>query len=197
MHKSRSPKQKKDKYLLKSDRLKAEIDELIAHLYNTNAKDTELRYENLKTYRIEVQRSFILYTHLAIEDLLRALLFDFLARQNRLMSKKQIIKTVDDMRSADLIHWCGRLRLITPRRYEQLLELNRIRNACAHNWLLDIPKYKRKAGGKSHRRIRVPVVKYHGKNLLGRDVFLDDFLPTYGGIYVSLLGTVWKIQGKI
>jgi|SRR5579872_992215 len=197
MAKHRSPRQKRDVFLRKSERLRGEIEELVGPLYGTNAKDSKLRYENLRTYRAEVQRSFVLSMHLAIEDLLRALLFDFLAKRNRRLSKKELVKTVDGMRSAELIHWCGRLRLITPKWYELLLELNRIRNACAHNWLLDVPKYKRPAGGQPQKRIRLPVVTYQGKNLLDRDVLLHGFCPTYGRIYVRLLGTVWRLQGKI
>jgi hypothetical protein len=83
MAKDKSRNHKKNSLLLKAGRLKAEIERLVDFLYNTNSKDTYLRYKGFKTYRVEVQRSFILYVHLAIEDLLRALLFDFVAKQNK------------------------------------------------------------------------------------------------------------------
>lgn len=195
--KHNSPTRKRDVFLRKSESLKAEIDGLVSSLYGIEGKDTKLRYENLKTYRAEIQRSFVLYMQLAIENLLRALLFDFLTKHNIALSKKELKKTVDDMKSADLIHWCSRLRTITQKRYTQLLELNRIRNACVHNWILDAPKYKKLAGGRQPKRIRLPVVTYKGRNLLDREVFLEDFCPTYGRMYVQLLGTVWRKQGKI
>lgn len=197
MAKLGAQRQKRDVFLRKSERLKKEIEDLVSALYNTNEKDTRLRLEYLKTYRTEVQRSFVLHMHLAIENLLRALLFDFLAKRNRRLSKKDLIKAVDGIWSAELIHWCGRLRLIKPKWYERLIELNRIRNACSHNWILDIPKHKRAAGGQPQKRIKVPVVTYKDKNLLNSDLLLHDFCPTYGRIYVGLLGIVWKLQGKI
>jgi len=74
---------------------------------------------------------------------MKALVFDFLVKQNHSLLKREAINAVDAMRSVDLILWCGRMRLLTPRQYRQLLELNRIRNACAHKWIIDIPKQKK------------------------------------------------------
>lgn len=189
--------QKKNVFLFKAEGLKAEAGRLVDLLYGTNLKDTKLRYENLKTYRVEIQRSFILYAQLAIDGLLRALLFGFLAKHSRGLAKKQLKNTVDEMRSADLVHWCGHLGLIKPKWYMQLLELNRIRNACVHKWLVDVPKYKRRTGGKPAMRIKVPVVRYQGRNLLHGNLFSEDFCPTYGRIYMRLLSIVWRRQGKI
>ena len=67
-------------YGARCDRLTKEIEKLVSALYNTSDDDDRLRCENLKTYRVEVMRSFILYMHLAIEDLLRALFFDFIKK---------------------------------------------------------------------------------------------------------------------
>jgi hypothetical protein len=76
-------KTKGDRLARKVEVLKAKIDKLSDPLYNLNARDPELRYEKLKTYRAEVIRGFVVYMHLAIEDLLTALFFDFLVRLNR------------------------------------------------------------------------------------------------------------------
>jgi len=78
-------------------------------------------------------QNFVFHMHLAIEDLLRALLFDFLVKRNRQLTKKKAIRIVEDLWSADLVDWCGRLKLVKPRQYKQLLELNRVRNKCGHN----------------------------------------------------------------
>ena len=188
---------KRDVFARKSEAVKRDIDGLLASLYGIGGKDTRLTYLNLKAYRAEVQRGFVLYTHLAIEDLLRALLFDFLARLNRRISKRELIRAVDDLRSADLVHWCGRLKLVKPKWYGSLLELNRIRNACAHNWVLDLTKYRRNHPRRPRNPRKGFFLKYQGKGLLDREVLLHDFCPTYGQIYLGLLGKVWRLQGKI
>jgi hypothetical protein len=174
--------------------LKTEIDEIVCLLYGTDNKDIDVRYYNLKTYRAEIFRSFILHMHLAIEELLRALLFDFMVRQNRQLKSKETIRTLNDLRSAEIVHWCGRLRLVTPKQYDELLELNRIRNKCAHHWLLDIPKYKVIRFGNNKKRVTIPVVTYKGKNVMTRDVFVRSFTRTVGNVYLKLLFRVWKIQ---
>jgi hypothetical protein len=139
----------------------------------------------------------VLSLHLAIEDLLRAILFDFVARQNRRLTKKETIRIVNDLRSADLIHWCGRLNLLSPRHYDALLELNRIRNRCAHHWLLDLPSSKRVGPKGKRKRITVPAVSYQNKSLFAKRTFVDDFSPVYSGLYLKLLFRVWKMQGKL
>jgi hypothetical protein len=184
-------------YANKANRLKAEIEELQHSLFNIEATDPQLRYENLKTFRAEIMRTFVLSLHLAIEDLLHAILFDFLARHNRRLTKRETIRIVDEMRSADLIHWCARLNLVTSAQYRNLLELNRIRNACAHNWILDLPRSRRIGQKGMRKRIKVPIVVYKGGNLLTKKMFTDEFCPVYSGLYLNLLLRVWKMQGKL
>lgn len=186
-----------DKLVSKAERLKAEIENLENELYNVNARDPYLRCENLKSYRLEIMRSFVVSLHLAMEDLLHAILFDFLARQNRRLTKKETIQIVDAMRSAELIHWCGRLNLVTPLQYRNLLELNRTRNACAHHWILDLSD-SRWVGPKGRRkRIRVPAVTYKNQNLFTGHIFTQEFCPVYWRLYLKLLRKVWKMQGKL
>lgn len=96
-------KAKPDIFERKEKRLQAEIEKLIANLYNTNARDSRLRYENLKTYRIEIIRGFIVYAHLAMEDLLRDFIVDFIKHQTRLFPVRKVKSMVDGMRSAEVI----------------------------------------------------------------------------------------------
>ncbi len=181
----------------RADRLKSEINDIEEFLFNIRAKDPYLRFRNLETFRIEIFRSFVISLHLAMEDLLRALLFDFVARQNRRLTKKETIRMVDQLRSAELIRWCGHLKLLTPLQYKNLLELNRIRNACAHNWILDLHHVKRIGPKGKKRNIRIPAVEYLGKSLFAGQTFTDEFVPIYGRLYLKLLFRVWKIQGKL
>ncbi len=190
----RKPSQ--DSYKRKSDKLKSQIDALAASLYGLNNRDQGLRYYNLQTYQIEVMRNFVFYMHLGIEDLLRALLFDFLVKRNQQLTKKRAIRIVEDLWSADLVDWCGRLKLIKPKQYKQLLELNRVRNKCGHNWSLEVKRKRVKTGGKS-RRVRVPSVIFEGRNLFDEEVFTSRFLKVYSKIYLKLLSIVWKLEGRI
>jgi len=187
----------KNGFARKAERLRAEIEELQDSLFNINEKDPYLRHLNLKSLRDEVLRSFVISLHLAMEDLLHAILFDFLAKQNRRLTKKETIRIVNDMRSAELIHWCGRLKLISPLQYSNLLELNRIRNTCAHQWILDWVQIKRVGPRGRRKQIKIAVVRYKDQNLFSHNIFAEEFYPVYSRLYLKLLFRVWKLQGKL
>ena len=190
-------KAKPDIFERKEKRLQAEIEKLIANLYNTNARDSRLRYENLKTYRIEIIRGFIVYAHLAMEDLLRDFVVDFIKHQTRLFPIRKVKNMVEGMRSAEVIEWCARLNLVAKKQYEFIKELNKVRNSCAHNWLLDIPRYKKVASKKMKKWIKTPVVRFNNKNLFNEKVFRNEFLPLYSKIYLKLLWKDWRVKGII
>jgi hypothetical protein len=176
-------------------RLKEEVDDLASVLYNLRARDLRLRYQNLKTYRRELQRGFVLQLHLAVEDLSRALIFDVLAKLNRRTPKRRLVAVARALRSSDLIAWCQHLRVISQKEHTVLLDLNRIRNACAHHWILDVPLRPRRAS--TQRRPRLPVVIYNGRDLFNdRDCF-DGFCRVSGGLYLKLLRRVWTVQGRL
>jgi hypothetical protein len=188
---------KSDLFAKKAERLRAEINKVSDSLYGLTDKDSRVRYYNLKTYRVEIFRGFVVHMHLATEDLLKAILLDFLVRQNRSLPKKTAVRIVNEIKSAEIIQWCNRLKLISANQFKSLLELNRVRNASAHNWILDSPKIKRTMVRGLKRTARVPTVIYKGKNLFNPRVFLDEFCSECGRIYLKLLFRVWKIQGKL
>lgn len=74
--------------------------------------------------------------------------------------------------------------------------MNRVRNKCAHHWVLDIPRYRIVRAGQKKKRVRIPVVLYRGSNLMKRDVF-KAFSRKPGSVCLKLLWKVWKVQGKI
>jgi hypothetical protein len=121
--KAKKKSKKESAFDRKAERSRKIVGELTDSLYNLHDRDAQLRYENLKTYRTELMRGFIVYMHLAIEDLLKAILFDFLVKQNRSLPTKTTKCIVDDLKSSDIMHWCGRLKLIRSKKYSQLLEL--------------------------------------------------------------------------
>jgi hypothetical protein len=126
-------------------RLKKEIDEILNSLYNLEEKDEEIRYENIKNFKNEIIRGFIIHLHLALEDLLKELLIYRLKEfKSRTFKIKEIKKFIEkDLRSYEIIKWSALLNSITQKEYLMLNELNKIRNACAHYWILDLPNYKK------------------------------------------------------
>ena len=178
-------------------RLRSDIEEISTTLYNTNARDPHLRMLNLKTFRIELLRGSILYMHMALYDLLRELLVAHVSNHRKYIRANAVKKYVEDLRSAEVVAWCGRLNLVSEKQYKALVELNSVRNACAHNWILDIPKVRKSAKGSTGKRGREPVVKFNSQDLFDRSVFFEQFWPLYGGTYRRLLGKVWRLQGRI
>ena len=90
-------KNKRDRFTRRAEALKAKINELSGSLYNLDTRDPELRYENLKTYRAEMIRGFVVYMHLVTEDLLKALFVGFLVKLNRSLPNREAKRTVDNM----------------------------------------------------------------------------------------------------
>lgn len=180
--------------LRRIDKVEIGIEKLSGDLYGLNNNDPQVRLHNLNTYRVEVIRGFVLYLQLSIENLLKELLVYRLKAETRVLNVKQIKHFVEDMRSRDIVGWSGRLNVVTKSQYNGIVELNRVRNSCAHNWLLELPQYRKDKCGK---RVKIHVVRFNGKNLLNEDVFRDEFMPVYSKIYLRLLGKVWRIKKYI
>lgn len=176
------------------EKLKTGIGRLSSDLYGLDNGDDQARLENFKTYKVEVVRSFVLHLQLSIENLLKQLLVYRLKWESRIFKVKQIKNFVEDMRSRDIVGWCGRLNLVTKKQYDGIVELNRVRNSCAHNWLLDLPHYRKDKSGKW---VKIHVVRFNRKNLLNENVFRDEFMSVYSNIYLKLLGKVWRIKGYL
>ncbi|MHB1955033.1 MAG: hypothetical protein ACYCOU_14950 [Sulfobacillus sp.] len=180
--------------LRRIEKAQAAADDVATRLHNLAADDLQLRLANWKTYRVELMRDFVLYTHLAIEGLLRELLVYRLKEEPRVTTVKQITTAINDLRSRDLVEWCGRLGILSRSQHAHLVELNRIRNKCGHTWIVDQPEIKRDHKGK---RVRMIVVKFKGRDLFAGENFFADFGPIYSRLYRHLLGRLWKLQGLI
>lgn len=164
-------------FLEKESSLREEIEEISSRLHNLGEEDDHLRYENLKSYRDEMLRGFILYTHLSIEDLLRALTFRTLS-DNKAFSDDELIKFIHDTKSSDLIYWSAVLGVIPRKEFDLLIKLNKLRNTASHNWFL--------SSSNSIKEKRFPKLLFDGKNLLEKNVFFEEFMPTYTKIYLDL-----------
>jgi hypothetical protein len=194
-NKNVSSRKKTSPFMIKEKRLRNEIDKLIDRLYNTNEKKNEIRYDNLKTYRIEIIRGFIVYSHLAIEDLLKEMLIEFLKHQSRIFKVAAIKKSIKGMRSSEIIEWSARLNLINVKQYKFIKDLTSVRNKCSHNWIIDIPENKMIIKQKIKEWKKTPVIRFRNKNLLNPKIFSSEFWPELAYIYLQLLRKLWRKQG--
>lgn len=176
----------------RADREWARIRGLLDSLYGSAADDPETGHLNLKTARVEVVRAFVFYLQGAIEELLRALLFHALASRGRRAAVRQRIALVKSLGAREVLDWCRGFGVIDSPVHQDLVELNRVRNVCAHHWVLD--SYRVKRDKRSGRRTRTPTLQFRGRSLLKDRVLLESFCPTFGPIYLRLLGRVWRLQ---
>jgi hypothetical protein len=165
-------------------RLRNEIRRISNEIYILDDEDADNRIFNLRWYRDEIYRSFVINIHLGIEELLEGMLIDQL-KSHRLIGIRATSKYIkENMKSLEIIEWCARLGIISKSIYAQLIELNKVRNAVSHNWTLNQRVYKKI--GRKRLRKRVPIVQFNGKNLLNRKVFVENFVPEYSRLYVRL-----------
>ncbi len=161
---------------------------MIDFLYQTETRNKEARYKNLVEYRDEVIRGFVIYVQLALEDVLRELVLELIRQTSiypKVRSSKEMLKWVD---GKNLLEWCLMLEIINKKQFNQLQILNTVRNRCAHNWLISLPKYKKSTNknGKVKKWKKEPLVRFHGKNLLNPGVLKDVFIPIYAPMYRRL-----------
>lgn len=172
------------------NKIKKEIDNITSSLYNLKAKNAKLRMDNLKTYRDEIYRGFVIYLHLSIEDILENLII-YKIKKNKVFEVKELIKSIkSEVTSKEIINWAARLNILTKDEYNKLLVLNSIRNKCSHDWILTIPQYKKTNG----KRIKKPKVMYKGKNLFNKKIFFDVFLSDYSSIYLKYFNKYFDIK---
>lgn len=74
------------------------------------------------------------------------------------------------------------LDIIDNPTFAKLKTLNKIRNDCVHNWILNTKVWK----VKKKKRKKRPFVEYKNKNLFNQNVFLKEFLPEYNKLYLKL-----------
>lgn len=179
-------------------RLRKEIQEIESTIYGPTGDLYDQRFL-LQLKRNHAIRGVVLELHLAIEDLLNGWLKShFLAVSPRLLhgssrNKSKIARTVDELlegggalgfeKKLNLLRAIG---LIRKSVYDKLVELNRVRNKCSHNWELDAVIRKKAKKRVPKRRL----LEYRGRNLFDIAV-LKDFASEYGSMYYRLFMKVY------
>jgi hypothetical protein len=147
------------------------------------SEDPSEKYLRADSFRENVIRLIVFDMHLAIEELLRALVFDALSAQSA--RRTETVGYVKGLSSRQALDLSVQLGVIGDDAYERLRELNALRNRAAHHWAPDEPLHHRSGDtGEAY------VLRWNGDRLTPA-VVKDEFLTAYGTIYAALLGR-WR-----
>jgi hypothetical protein len=141
------------------------------------------RYLRGDSFQENVIRLIVFDMHLAIEELLRSLVFDSLSRHSA--QRQETAAYVKGLASRQALDLAVQLGVIDAPRYEQLRELNALRNRAAHHWDLDGPILHRSGDASP----ALPL-SWRGRRLTPH-VVKHQFLAVYGDIYRALF-SAWR-----
>lgn len=175
-------------------RLEREIAEIQEATYPQDDKDRVLYASRLERKRDDVVRSTVLQLHTAIEDLLTTLILYCLLeitdpklkhrlRSNKAKALRELLQGNRSIGFAMKLNLAVGLGLINVRLQEQLMDMNSLRNKCAHNWLLKAPVRH----GKRPKQLKPPLLQYRNRDL-HKVAVLTEFIDEFGAIYVRLYG---------
>ncbi len=167
--------------------------DLLSHFYHLDEGTEADRALNSKYFRDSVYRMIVIEFHLAIESLLKDLIYHALPTR-RAFTANQNRAYVDGLNFFAAANLAARVGLINKSGLEELVRLNQIRNRCAHDWLLGgytIVNKPRGTTGRRHYR-----VEFNRKSLFRPEVMKDEFMPHYGQLYLEFYavnnGLRWK-----
>jgi hypothetical protein len=174
-------------------RLTREIARIDEFFYATNQHSDRALYAGmLERKRDDMVRSAVLQLHTAIEDLLtswitcRVLGIAPEERRRRARSKagqalRRMLSGGGSIGFDMKLNLAVALGLVNGATQEKLTELNRLRNKCSHNWLLNVPVRR----GRRPKQRKPPLLLYKGRDLYRVEV-LEDFAGEYGPLYARL-----------
>lgn len=178
-------------------RLTKQIDALSALFYGSHKQSDRFLYAAMLEHRLDdFVRAAVLQMHTAIENLLTGAIGNELlgVRPRQRKAKSRAVRTVRGRASvaflegptslgfAQKVRLASALGIVTTRVAKELEELNKIRNACSHHWLLNV----RIRRNRRRHKPKPPLVSYHGRSLHQTAVF-DDFLGEYSGCLLAAL----------
>lgn len=152
----------------------------------------------LKNKKEQKIRSYIIELHLAFENILDYWIEEFLIKGNPRIKDKgeyvnhtktktvsyinELIKDEFSLGFRKKLLLVRAMGFIDDRYYKKLISLNKLRNACGHEWILE--KVIRK--GKKRHKKKKRLLEYKGKNLFKIEVF-EEFFGDYGKIYLKII----------
>jgi hypothetical protein len=173
-------------------RLRREVADIQSMLHDMSSPDLEDQIFALKGMREDAVRALVLHVSLAVEDVLDDLLrIGFLGRLPTSSERRRSkgVRVVDELLIGlsfeKKLQIARAAKVITKRHYDELNELRRVRNRCAHRWLLDDDAVR------ASKQSPVPLgLKYRNRDLFETSV-LKRFRSDYGRIYLSLFGKLF------
>ena len=165
-------------------------------LYGINEQDDRFLYAGMLEHKLDdFVRGAVLQMHTAIENILdgtientllgvRPRRYKAFARAARTVRGRTLIDLLEGERSlsfAQNVRLARALGIIKTQVTKQLAELNKIRNACSHHWLLNV----RVRRNRKRSNPKLPLITYRGRSLHQVSVF-EDFVGEFGGIYERL-----------
>jgi hypothetical protein len=174
-------------------RLTREIRKIDEFFYGTNKDASRDLYAGmLERKRDDMVRSVVLQLHTAVEDVLTSWI-NCRVLGIRMEEQKKRARTKSAQALRRMLWGSGSigfdmklnlavaLRLINGPTQIKLAELNRLRNKCSHNWLLNVPVRR----GRRPKQKKPPLLLYKGRDL-HRVEALEDFAREYGLLYARL-----------
>jgi hypothetical protein len=170
-----------------------EAHDLIGYFYDLEDKEEPGYTLNVGYFRSSTYRMIIMELHLAIESVLHDILYDALPKR-RVFTAQQNRSFVDALSFSTAVDLAARFGILNRKGYQELLRLNKIRNRCAHDWILG--QYKVTRGRRAGSGRRQYKVDFDGKDLFKPDVFKHEFLPHYGDFYQELFAVANGLRHK-
>jgi len=175
----------------KIDQTLKEVEQIHSLLHPMGDPDPKQNLYQAQSRREDAVRITVLQMSLAIEDLLDSLFWRVFAghdpnSKKRRSKKRGIARELDELLESGRLGFEAKIKLarvvrvVTKDQYSKLNQLRSLRNKCAHEWMLDIAR-KRKKKPKPSKRL----LEHEGRNLFDINV-LERFMHVYSGIYLKL-----------
>ena len=168
-------------------RLRREIDSIDGFFYTNSPDDADLVW-TLELKRDDMVRAIVLQLHTSTEDLINIRTINrVLAGRGRRTTRNNAARALRKLfYGAGSIGFDAKLNLalaielIDLKTKERLVELNRLRNKCSHNWRLNVLRRQGKPAQK-----KPPLLMYRGRDLHDAAV-LEEFGHEYTNLYLKL-----------
>jgi hypothetical protein len=155
-------------------KITADIARIEKSFFTAEENDLDQRHFELERKRGHLLRGMILELHLSIEDIITGAIGNALLRGHPIRSPvgQTIRDLLQDERSLGFLHklmLARSLGIVKRTEFNDLIELNSVRNRCSHNWQLNRLIRRRLKPSKPKK----PLLRWRGKNLYETDAFLD------------------------
>jgi hypothetical protein len=167
-------------------KINEDIDRIEESFFKPVDSSLEMRCFELERKRDHLLRSIILELHLSIEDIITGAIGNALLKGRPIRSPvgQTIRDLLQDERSLGFMHklmLARSLGIIRRTEFDDLTELNTVRNRCSHNWQLNRVIRRKLKPSKPKR----PLLRWRGRNLYNTDAFID-FGHHFTGHYLRI-----------